>query len=123
MVCPLCQEVLGIWQITEVLLAKVQQTFLLLLCVPLFQQHHSFQIDGVWKHDDSWISLHWLCQFLKNCQCERLSTFPTAHEVFLNSIPSPGKFWFCIEKIESIEWQDFAPRPRVGDCFVVHLPL
>ena len=36
---------------------------------------------------------------------------------FVNSFPSPEKFLFCAEKIESIEWQDLVPLLRIGDCF------
>ena len=38
--------------------ATVQQTYLLLFCVPLFQQYHSSQIDVVSKFDDSMIDFH-----------------------------------------------------------------
>ena len=44
------------------LIEKIQQTFLLSLCVPLFQPFHSSQIDGVLKYNDSMIGLHKMCQ-------------------------------------------------------------
>ena len=45
-------------------------TSLPLFCALLFRQSHSSRIDGVWKYDDSMISLHWISQIPMNCQCE-----------------------------------------------------
>ena len=45
---------------------------------------------------------------------------PSARETFVNSFPSPEKFLFCTDKIESIEWLDLVPRLRIGDCFEIH---
>ena len=36
------------------------------------------------------------------------------------SFPSPEKFSFCTDEIESIEWLDLVPRQRTGDCSVIH---
>ena len=104
------------------LIATVQQTFLLLFCVPLFQPYHSSRIDEVSKFDDSMIDLHRICQIPMSYQCKRLSAFLTARETFLNSFPSPEKFWLCTDKTESIEWLDLVPRLRIDDCFEIHLP-
>ena len=46
----------------------VQQTFLLLFCAPLFQQHHLFRNGEVLKFDDSMIDLHKIFQIPMNCQ-------------------------------------------------------
>ena len=85
------------------LIATVQQTSLLLFCVPLFWQYHSSRIDEVSKFGDSMIIFHRICQIPMNCQCIWLSAFPTARETFVNSFPSPEKFLLCTDKIESIE--------------------
>ena len=51
-----------------------------------------------------------ISQFPMNCQCKWLSAFPTVREAFVNSSPSPEKFLFCTDKIESSEWLNFVPR-------------
>ena len=94
-----------------------QQTFLLSLFVRIFQQCHLSQIDEVLKFDDSTIIpiLHRMYQISMNCQCKWLLVSTS-----VNSCPSPEKFLFCTDKLESIGWQDLAPRQRTGDCSVIH---
>ena len=41
---------------------------------------------------------------------------------FNKLFPSHMKSLFCTDKIESIEWQDLAPRQRTGDCLRMHIP-
>ena len=41
----------------------------------------------------------------------------------MGSFPSPEKFYFCTDKIESIEQLDLVQRLRIDDCFEIHLPL
>ena len=115
---PIRQEILNVHQIGNStpynqptifhpsLIATVQQTFLLLLCVLLFRQSRSSRIDDVSKFDDSMVSLHRICQIPMNCQCKWLSAVLTARDTFVNSFPSPEKFLFYTDKIDSIEWQD-----------------
>ena len=55
-------------------------------------------------------------------QCKFLLAFVTVWDTFVNSFPSPEKFLFGTDKSESIEWQDLAPRQRIGDCSEIHLP-
>ena len=38
-------------------------------------------------------------------------------QTFFNSFPSPEMFLFCMDEIESIEWQDLEQRQRIGGCF------
>ena len=73
-------------------------------------------------YNDSMMNLHKICQIPQNCLYWWLSAFPTARETFVNSFPSPDRFWFwfCTDKIESIEWQNLVPRLRVGDCSGIH---
>ena len=59
-----------------------------------------------------------------NCLCKWL--LACAPRTIVNSFPSPEKFLFCTEKVESIEWQDLVPRLRIGDCykiFILHWEL
>ena len=51
-----------------------------------------------------------------------LLAFLTDRETFVNTFPSPEKFWFYRGVIVSIEWLNLVPRLRVGDCFEIHLP-
>ena len=119
-VFPICQEVLNISQIAIAfhiigppllihpnLIASVQLTFPLLICVPPFQQYHSSQIDGVSKFDDSMIDLQRICQIPMNCQCKLLSFFLTARETLLHSLrlhPLSGKILYhdCVSEIVEI---------------------
>ena len=50
------------------------------------------------------------------------NSFATARGTFVNSFPSPVKYLFCTDRIESIEWQDLVPRLRTGDCILIHIP-
>ena len=102
------------------LIVITQRMFLLLLCVTLFQQCHSFRIDEVLKFGDSVIYLHRIWQFPMSCPWMWLSAFPTVRETLVNSFPSLERFQFCTDKIESTEWLNHAPRLRVGDCFEIH---
>ena len=43
-------------------------------------------------------------------------------EFWQTSVPSPEKFLFCADRIESIEWQDLEQRQITGDCSVIHIP-
>ena len=96
--------------------------FFFLIFVQLVPQFRSSQIDEVSKFGDSTIILHRICQIPMNCQCKLLLVFVTVRETFVNSSPSPEKFLFGTEKTESREWQDLAPRQRIGDCSEIHLP-
>ena len=89
----------------------------------IFQQYRSSRIDEVWKFDDSMIILHRICETPMICQCERLSSFPTARETFVHSFPIPEKFWFCTDNIASIELPHLVPRQRIDDCFKIHILL
>ena len=40
---------------------------------------------------------------------------------FNKLFPSRVRILFCTDKIESIEWQDLAPRQRTDDCFEIHI--
>ena len=128
---PICQEVLNISQTTRAfhgisppifhpsLIATVQQTFLPLFCVPLFQQYHSSRIDGVLKFGDD-RSL----QDLPNSN-ELSVGFSVGSRNCLNlsiSFPSFEKLLFCTDKIESSEWLKLVPRLSIDDCFEMHLP-
>ena len=67
--------------------------------------------------DDSMIILQRICRIPMNCQCEWLSASLTARETFFESCPSPEKFLFCTDKIESIEEQDLEQRQRARWLF------
>ena len=41
---------------------------------------------------------------------------------FVDSSPSPVKFWFHTDKIVSTEWRDLVPRQRICDCSGISLP-
>ena len=73
------------------------------------------------KYDDSMVDLHKICQIPMTCQYNFFG-FTDGSRIFPNSFPSPEKFSFCTDKIESIEWQDLVPRQRIGECFDIHLP-
>ena len=77
--------------------------FLLLFSVQLSHQYRSSQIDEALKFEDSMIDLHTICQIPTSCECKWLSAFLTARETFVNSFPSSEKFYFCTDRIESIE--------------------
>ena len=66
------------------------------------------------------------CVWLKRTALEtvRISLLAPAMDqgTFVNSFPSPEKFVFCTDEIESIVYQNFAPRQRIDDCFVLHPP-
>ena len=72
--------------------------------------------------DDSMIILHNICQLLMGCPYELLLAFVTVQNFLVNFSLSLAKFWFCTDKIVSIEWQDLIPRQRVDDCSEIHLP-
>ena len=55
-------------------------------------------------YNDSRIPLHKHCQIPRNCQCKCLSAFPTARDPSVDSLLSPDKFWFHMDKIESRAW-------------------
>ena len=76
----------------------------------------------MWKFGDSMIILHKICQTPMNCLYKSLLASVTARGTFVNSFPSPEKFLFGTDKIESIVWQDPAPRQRIDDCYVSHIP-
>ena len=40
---------------------------------------------------------------------------------FRNLFAVSEKFLFSTDKIESVEWLNFAPRHSIGDCFGIHL--
>ena len=102
-------------------IVTVQQTFLLLLCVPLFQQYHSSKIGEVSKFDGSMINLHKICQIPMTCQCTFVFSDGSRNFLHLFSV-SWEVFLFCTDKLESSEWQDLVPRLRIGDCFEIHAP-
>ena len=104
------------------LIATVLQMSLPSFCALLSQQSHLFLICAVLTYNDSRINHHRLCQNQANCKCEWLWVSTSARETFLNSSPSPEKFSFCTDKIESIEWQDLEKRQRTGDQPVVKSP-
>ena len=56
------------------------------------------------------------------CQNKQPLASVTARETLVNSFPSPEKFLLCTDKIESFGWQNPAPRQRIDDCSVIHLP-
>ena len=41
---------------------------------------------------------------------------------FNKFVPSLVRFLFYSDRIDSIEWQDPAPRQRAGDCLWIHIP-
>ena len=43
-----------------------------------------------------------------------------ALQTFVNSSPSPVKFWFYTDKIVSTEWRNLVPRRRTSDCSEIH---
>ena len=96
--------------------------FLFLLVVQLVLQSRLFPIDEVLMFDDSMIILHKICQLLMSCPYNLLLAFVTVQEISVNFSLSLAKFWFCTDKIVSIECQDLVPRQRVDDCSEIHLP-
>ena len=92
------------------LIATVQQTFLLLLFVPLFQQYHLSLYGEVLTYNDTRIGLHKLCHILWNCQCKWLSVSSLAPETSLGSSGSPKKFLFCTDRIVSTVLPNLVPR-------------
>ena len=87
----------------------------------LFPQYHSYRMDEASMCDSLMISLHRICEIPTTCQCKWLLAFPTARRIFVDSFPSPEKFAFRTDKIESIEWLNLVPWLSVGDCFESHL--
>ena len=104
-----------------ILIATLQQMFLLLLFVLLFPQFHSYRIDELLMFDESMIDLHRICQIPKNCQCKWLSAFQTARETFVNSFPSPEKCLFCTGTTVFFEWLNLLPRQSIDDFVEIHI--
>ena len=90
-------------------------------CVTLSQQYHLFLNGELWTYNDSRINLHRLCQILRNCLCEWLLVSSSAPRTFVSSFLFPEKFWFCTDKVEFIEMQNFVPLQRVDDCFEIRI--
>ena len=95
---------------------------LLLLVERLFQRCHLSRIDEVLKCGDSMTNLHMLSQIPSSCLYVQLSVLATAPIILINFFTSPVRILFCTDRIESIVWQDLAPRQRPGDCLWIHLP-
>ena len=80
-------------------------------------ENHAYRIDGVPDFNER---LHMIFQIPMNCQSQVLSAFLTARETSVNSFPSPEKFSFYKDNIESIEWPNPAPEQRICDRFGIH---
>ena len=106
----------------QVLTVAILLTYLPLLVERLFQLWHLSRIDEVLKCGDFMIKLHMLSQIPSSCLCVQLSVCATAPRILINLFPSHVKILFCTDKIESIEWQDLAPRQRTGDRLWIHIP-
>ena len=102
------------------LAAAAQQTFLLLLCIPLFQQHQLSPIDGVWMYNDSMISFHRFTKFQRIVCVNDFRLFRRLEKLSKTPSPSPEKFLFGTDKTDSIEWLNLVPRLRIGDCSEIH---
>ena len=76
--------------------------FSLLLVEKLVLQYRLSLFDDVYLFDDSLIILHKTRRILTNCTYEYLLAAATAKGTFVNSSPSPVKFWFGTD---STEWR------------------
>ena len=69
----------------------------------------------------TWVGFCPLCSQVQYHDSASMMAFPTARESFVNSFPSPEKFWFYKGMIVSVEWLNLVPQLRIGDCFEIHL--
>ena len=67
------------------------------------------------------IILQKLYQIPRNCQCKRLSAFPTVRETFVNAFTFPEKFSFSMGTTDSIEQLNLVQRLNVGGCLEIHI--
>ena len=96
--------------------------FLPLLVGRLFQRCHLSRIDEVSKCGDFMTKPHMLSQIPSSCPYAQPLVLATVPRIKINFFPCHVQTLYSKDKIESVEWQDLAPRQRTGDCLQIHVP-
>ena len=64
---------------------------------------------------------HMLSQIPSSCPYTQLLVLATVPRIKISFFPCHVQTLYYKDKIESVEWQDLAPRQRTGDCLQIHV--